>query len=118
MNAYLNNFISLITHPFILMLMGLLAHFGRRILAAVTHGTESRPCFTDYWKKQPIQTALSLTGALAGYAMFAHFPDFDKMAPDVQNVVRVTAFGIGFMADNVIDAVGDKAIAKIKGGGV
>lgn len=116
MNLYLNELMDILTHPFVLMLMGLLTHFGRKILAAVTHGSESRPCFTDYWKKQPIQTALSLAGALAGYAMFAHFPDFSNMAPDMQNVVRVTAFGIGYMADNVVDAVGDKTMAKIKGG--
>lgn len=116
MENYLNEFIELITHPFVLMLMGLLSHFGRKILAAATHGTESRPCFTDYWKKQPIQTALSFTGALAGYAMFAHFPDFSGMAPDVQNVVRVTAFGVGYMADNVVDAVGGNVMNKIRGG--
>lgn len=116
MNGYINDFTQVIAHPFVLMLLGLLSHFGRKILAATMHGTESKPCFTDYWKKNPIQTALSLTGAIAGYAMFAHFPDFDKMATDIQNVVRVTAFGVGFMADNVADAVSIKVKTKIEGG--
>lgn len=116
MNWYLNEFIYVLCHPFTLTLMGLLAYFGRKVLAAATHATENKPCFTDYWRKHPIQTVLSVTGALAGYAMFAHFPDFQNMAPEVQNVVRTTAFGIGYMADSVIDAVGDKAMSKIKGG--
>jgi hypothetical protein len=111
----LDNVIAYIAHPFALMLMGLLAHFLRKIMAAVSHGTETRPCVTDYWKKHPIQSGISMIGAVAGYAMFAHFPDFNSMATEVQNVVRVTAFGIGFMADNVVDAVGDKAINRIRG---
>lgn len=115
MNGHIDAFTQIIAHPFVLMLLGLLSHFGRKVLAAATHGTENRPCFTDYWKKNPIQTALSLSGAIAGYAMFAHFPDFDKMGPEIQNVVRVTAFGIGFMADNVADAVGTKTKNRIEG---
>lgn len=115
MNGYIDAFTQIIAHPFVLMLLGLLSHFGRKMLAAATHGVENKPCFTDYWKKNPIQTVLSLTGAIAGYAMFAHFPDFDKMGPEVQSAVRVTAFGIGFMADNVADAVGTKTRNRIEG---
>lgn len=116
MNGHIDAFTQVLAHPFVLMLLGLLSHFGRKMLAATTHATENKPCFTDYWKKNPIQTVLSLTGAIAGYAMFAHFPDFDKMGPEIQNVVRVTAFGIGFMADNVADAVGTKTRNRIEGG--
>ncbi len=117
MERYFNLFIEMITHPFVLVIMGLFAHFGRKMLAAASHGTESRPCLTDYWKKNPVQSGVSLVGAVAGYAMFAHFPDFDQLTPEVQNVIRVTAFGIGYMADNVVDAVGDKAMSRIRGGG-
>lgn len=113
---YLNLFIEIITHPFILLMFGLAAHFLRKLVAALAHETDHRPCVTDYWKKKPIQSSISVIGALAGYAMFAHFPDFAHMGPEVQNVVRVTAFGIGYMADNVVDAVGDRAINRIKGG--
>lgn len=113
---HLNDIVLLITHPFALVIMGLLAHFLRKVLASISHGTDNRPCLTDYWKKNPIQSSISVLGALAGYAMFAHFPDFSLMAPDVQNVVRVTAFGIGYMADSVVDAVGEKAVNRVKGG--
>lgn len=104
-----------ITHPFTLMIMGLFAHFGRKILASVAHETDQRPCFTDYWKKNPIQTGMSLIGATAGYAMFAHFPDFHEYVPEIQNVIRATAFGVGYMADSVVDAVGEKVTKRIKG---
>lgn len=112
---YLDTATQALAHPFVLMLLGLMAHFGRKILAAVTHDAANKPCLTDYWRKNPIQTVISVTGALAGYAMFAHFPDFDKMSPEVQNVVRVTAFGIGYMADSVVDAVGTKTKTRIEG---
>lgn len=115
MDGYLNLITQVISHPFILMLLGLMAHFGRKVLAATTHGADNKPCFTDYWKKNPIQTVISVTGALAGYAMFAHFPDFERMTPEIQNVVRVTAFGIGYMADSVVDAVGTKTKKRIEG---
>lgn len=116
MEQFLNEFVEVITHPFVLMLMGLFSHFGKKTLAAMANEAEVRPCITDYWKKQPIQTSLAFIGALAGYAMFAHFPDFPDMSPDMQGVVRVTAFGVGYMADSVVDVVSDKVVTKIRGG--
>ena len=107
---------NILFHPFAMLLFGLMTHFGRKLLAATTHGTDTTPCITDYWKKYPINSALSLLGAIVGYALFAHFPDFDNLAPDIQGVVRSTAFGIGFMADNIADALGEKALGKVKGG--
>ena len=112
----IDQFLNVISHPFVLLFFGLFTHFGRKILAAASHGSGNYPSFTDYWKKNPIQSILSMMGAMVGYVLFAHFPDFDKMAPDIQNVVRTTAFSMGYMADNIADAVGDKAINKIKGG--
>lgn len=117
MNEIIDNLVYFISHPFIMLLMGLLTHFGRKMLAAAAHGTATPPCFSDYWRKQPIQSALAVIGALVGYSLFAYFPDFDKMAPDIQGIVRSTAFGVGYMADNIADAVGEKAFNKIKGQG-
>jgi len=54
-NGYIDQFTQVISHPFVLMLLGLMAHFGRKMLAAVTHGTDNKPCFTDYWKKNPLR---------------------------------------------------------------
>lgn len=106
---------NILFHPFAMLLFGLMTHFGRKVLAASTHGTENLPSVTDYWKKNPLNSLLSIIGAIVGYALFAHFPDFEKMAPDIQGVVRSTAFGIGFMADNIADAIGQKALRKVQG---
>ena len=105
-------------HPFAFLIYGLLTHFGRKIIASITHDTENRPHVKDYWKSwhNRIKTGVSTVGALAGYGLYAHFPDYASMAPDIQKVVCGTAFGIGYMADNIADAIGDKAINKIKGG--
>ncbi|MCR4319751.1 MAG: hypothetical protein NUV74_05370 [Candidatus Brocadiaceae bacterium] len=111
-----NDFFYILFHPFAMLGFGLITHFGRRVLAASTHGTENLPSITDYWKKNPLNSLLSIVGAIVGYALFVHFPDFDKMAPDIQNVVRSTAFGVGFLADNIADAVGQRVTDKIKGG--
>lgn len=110
-----NFILDCLFHPFAMLGYGLITHFGRKVLAASTHGTDNLPSITDYWKKNPLNSLLSLIGAIVGYALFAHFPDFDKMAPDIQSVVRSTAFGIGFMADNIADAVGQKALRKVQG---
>ena len=111
----LDAFFNTMFHPFVFLLYGLITHFGRKILAAATHGTDNLPSITDYWKKNRLNSLLSLIGAMVGYGLMAHFPDFDQMAPEIQNVVRGTAFGIGFMADNIADAVGQKALRKVQG---
>lgn len=106
---------NILFHPFAMLLFGLMTHFGRKVLAASTHGTDNLPSITDYWKKNCLTSFLTLIGAMVGYGLMAHFPDFDKMAPEIQNVVRGTAFGIGFMADNIADAIGQKAMRKVQG---
>jgi len=101
-------------HPFAFLLYGLMTHFGRKIMAAHTHDTDNLPELTDYWKKNRINSLLTMIGAVVGYGLMAHFPDFDQMAPEIQNVVRGTAFGIGYMADNIADSIGQKALRKIQ----
>lgn len=103
-------------HPLAFLLYGLITHFGRKVMAAATYGTENLPVISDYWRKNRINSILSIIGSIVGYGVFAHFPDFDKMAPDIQTVVRSLAFTIGFMADNMADAVGRKGMNKIEGG--
>lgn len=90
----------------VLLHMGMVTHFGRKIIASVSHGTERRPCITDYWKQYPIQSALALVGAYTGFLVLYGTPE----------LTRVVAFGLGYMADNIADAIGDRAIAKVRGG--
>lgn len=103
---------AILFHPFAFLVYGLFTHFGRKVMAATTHSTGNRPSITDYWKRNRLNSLMTLTGAIVGYGLMAHFPDFENMAPEIQNVVRGTAFGIGYMADNIADAIGQKALRK------
>jgi hypothetical protein len=115
MHDILNKAMDILTDPFVLMILGLFAHFLRKIIAGATHEGAKIPTVIGYWFRNPAQSAFAFIGALAGYAMFAHFPDFNSMAPDIKNVVRTTAFGIGYMADNMVDAIGGKTMDRIRG---
>lgn len=90
----------------VLLHLGMATHFGRRVLASMTHGAKKRPCITDYWKQYPIQSVLALVGAYTGFLVLYGTPE----------MTRVVAFGLGYMADNIADAIGDRAIAKMRGG--
>jgi hypothetical protein len=115
MRGTLNEIVGILTDPFVLTILGLLAHFLRKLIAGATHENAKVPSIVEYWFKNPAQSAIALIGAIAGYAMFAHFPDFNSMAPDIKNVVRTTAFGVGYMADNMVDAIGGKTMDRIRG---
>jgi len=52
-----------------------------------------------------MQTIVSLTGALAGFGALYGSPELTKL----------TAFGIGYMADNLADAVGEQTLKKVAG---
>ena len=114
MTELLNEFVYVVSHPFFMMFYGLLIHFARKLLASKTRDTDSDPCLTDYWKKHPLKSMISVLGALAGYFMVAHYQDFATMNHEIQNSIRATALGVGFMADNLVDAFGEKALAKVK----
>lgn len=105
--------IALILHPFAMLLYGLLTHFIRKRLANVTHETEERACITDYWKAHPLQSMISVVGALVGYALLvgATIPADEQ----VLQLMRMTAFGVGYMADNMADAIGEQTIRKVPG---
>lgn len=90
----------------VLLHLGMATHFGRKVLASLSHGTEKRPCITDYWKQYPIQSVLALVGAYTGFLVLYGTPE----------LTRVVAFGLGYMADNIADAIGERAIAKVRGG--
>ena len=107
---------AVLTSPLVLVVMGLLIHFGRDVLAAASYGSE-RPSITDYWKKKPVQTVVTVCSAFVAFAILGYFPDFDKMAPDMQNLVRFTAFSCGFQAASMIDAIGERGMQRARGGG-
>ena len=102
-------------HPFTFLLAGIMVHFGRKVVASRMHESDKIPCITDYWKKNPVQSALALIGAYIGYGLFVAGPDFEKADPQLLNMARMTAFGVGYMADNISDAIGAKVANRIIG---
>ena len=112
----MEEFFNILFHPFAFLIYGLASHFGRKVLASVTHDTGNLPRVSDYWKdwQNRIKSIMSLTGALVGYGLYAYFPDYDQMAPDIQRIVCSTAFGIGYLADNIADALGEKVMNRVK----
>lgn len=109
-DSIVNLSLGVIFHPVMMLIYGIGIHFLRKMAAAKMHSTGSTPCITDLWKQQPFQTAISLMSAGIGYVVLVHAPDFSDLSPQVQNMVRINAFGIGFMCDSVADAIGEKAI--------
>lgn len=89
----------------VLLHLGMATHFGRKVLASMAHGAKKRPCVTDYWKSHRIQSALALVGAYTGFLVLYGTPE----------MTRVVAFGLGYMADNIADAIGERAVNKLRG---
>jgi len=107
--------VMMMFHPMTFLIIGVLTHFGRKVIASRLHESDKIPCITDYWRKNPVQSALAVLGAYAGYGLFVAGPDFDKADPQLINMARMTAFGVGYMADNIADAIGAKAMRNIIG---
>lgn len=105
----------LMFHPFTFLLAGIMVHFGRKVVASRMHESDKIPCITDYWKKNPVQSTLALIGAYIGYGLFVAGPDFAKAEAQLLNMAQMTAFGIGYMADNIADAIGAKVANRIIG---
>ena len=113
-DAILNQVLYVALHPFLLFFYGMFTHFGKKLLSSVTYETNSEPCIKDYIFKHPLRTTMTVMGGLVGYSQVAHYPDFANMAPDIQISIRFLAFGIGYTADSIADAAGEKALERIK----
>jgi len=109
-DTIVNMMVYTLFHPIMMLIYGIGIHFLRKMMAAKSHGSSKSPCITDLWRDQPLQTTVSFMGAGIGYVVLVHMPDFSDLSSQVQNMVRINAFGIGFMCDSVVDAIGEKAI--------
>jgi hypothetical protein len=95
---------TVITHPFILLLLGLATHFIKTF-AQIKNNTGRNVKFRTYYLSNPYQTLLCIIGALAGYAVFAGMNELTKL----------NAFMIGYMADSMMDILGQRSGIKSKG---
>jgi membrane protein implicated in regulation of membrane protease activity len=108
-----NTVVALITeillHPFTLLWMGLITHFIKA-MGEIKKNVGVLLTPWQYYMQNPYHSILSLIGALVGYAIFiGEHPDFNDMADMVQNAIRMNAFAVGYMADSVIDMIGQRS---------
>lgn len=97
---------SVLIHPVMMLIYGLAAHF-LKALGQIKKNTGVLITPRQYYLSNPYQTALAFIGSIVGYAIF--IPDIDNPAPDVARVILATAFTIGYMADSVVDMVGQRS---------
>lgn len=94
------------TEPAILALLlfaGLLSHFLKRVVEERNAGRAVT--LKSYWLDHPYHSALSVTAAVAGFILLWGTPE----------LTRLTAWGIGYMADSAAGVLGQRAM-KIAGG--
>jgi hypothetical protein len=101
--------VFVVGHPFVLMLLGVIAHF----LTKMGDPAVAQRCLWDYWRANPLQTGLAFIGATVGYVLFVHQPDFERMNDGIKDIIRISAFGIGFTCDRIADSVGAAAKRRV-----
>lgn len=79
-----------------------MTHFLKDMARLKAEGDKLGLC--NYWAKFPIQSSISVVGALAGFAALH----------ETKQLTGLTAFGVGYMANSVADAIGKRSITKVE----
>lgn len=87
-----------------LLHLGMLIFFGRKVIASKLHDSDGDPKLSDYWRKNPVQTLVSVAGAYSGFLLLYGSDEMTKSA----------ALGLGYMADSIADAVVAKTKNKVE----
>lgn len=97
-------FDEIFTSPQAMLIYGLLTHF---LFEFARLAAENEPrnilCYLFGTTRRMVQSAISIIGALAGYAALFHSGDLSP----------ITAFGVGYMANTVPDLLGKRAGGKL-----
>lgn len=92
--------VGLITTPFVMMLFGILMHYIKKVIEQ--RATNSEITLRTYWYKYPYKSIFSILSALAGFgALYG-----------TDELTRLTAFSIGYMADSIADILTSKTNIK------
>lgn len=89
--------------PEFLCVLGLLAH-QMMILAEMSQASGQVIWPQDYIRKRPYKFGLSIIGTIVGYAALM----------DSGQITSLTAFGVGVVANDIIDRIGKITAAKIQ----
>lgn len=102
-----------LAHPFSFLIYGLFFHFARRVLASVAHKSR-RPSMIDHFRRHPLQSFMSLVGAIMGYYfLIPTTEELGIVTGYMLNQMRMTAFATGYMADNIADAIAGKRLKEL-----
>lgn len=90
----------------LLLHLGMLAHFLTKLISAKTYATGKPFTLWSYWRNHPAQSLLAIVAAWAVFLMLWGSPE----------LTRTSALAIGFMADRLLDAVGENFLRARFGG--
>ena len=103
--------LQILAHPFLMLFYGLMVHFARKRMASATHNTGKIICLADYWRTAPLQSLVSVISAFVGYVVFVGVET--PTTGQTLDLARMSAFGIGYMADNMADAIGERTMRSL-----
>ena len=86
-----------------LCFLGLLTH-QLTILAEMSQSRKTRVTPFDYMRERPYKLSLSIIGAIIGYIVLQQMGE----------LTLITAYGVGYMANDSIDRVGKMTSMRIK----
>ena len=110
LNGYTTLLVQIIAHPLVLMVLGLLTHFVKALAEIKKNvGREVRVNIRTYYFDNPYHTALAILGALVGYALLIGDEDVMRLSDTAANALRINAFFIGYMADSMLDILGQRS---------
>lgn len=107
-NGYADLVVMIISHPLVLMVLGLLTHFVKAF-AEIMKATGIRMTPWSYYVQNPWHSLLAVIGALVGYALLIGEVNMIKLDGAAANAIRINAFFIGYMADSVLDMLGQRS---------
>ncbi len=84
---------AVLQHPVTLLFIGLFLHLVKKVVEIRQSGQEIG--LVGYVKKRPYLTISALGGALAAYGLMP-----------AEQINSLTAFGLGYMANSAVDAIG------------
>lgn len=95
--------IKFLADPFVMLLLGIAAHFLKAIIQAKKAGAYDGAW--TYWTRHRASSYLAIVCALAGFVGLYSAGRLDAL----------TAFGVGFMANSVGDVLGSRATGRLGG---
>ena len=96
-DLWMELFLSVLTHPFTLMIMGVILHFLKQMIVEQKQW-QRKLTFREYLSQNKLTTMFSWFSSVAVFALLYGSGELTK----------ITAFTIGYLSDSVADLVGER----------